>query len=39
MGGSKAYKADALRYLRSEVYQSHLAALDLPSTWLSEPDI
>ena len=34
MRGTKADQDSALRYLRSDVYQSHLSMLSLPVDWL-----
>ena len=34
--GKPVHKVDALRYLRSETYQSHLAMLNKPVDWLPQ---
>ena len=36
--GEKVHKVDALRYLRSETYKSHLRMIDKPADWLPDPD-
>ena len=36
--GKPVHKVDALRYLRSETYQSHLAMLNKPVDWLPKPE-
>ena len=36
--GRPAHRADALRYLRSETYKSHLRMIDKPGDWLPDPD-
>ena len=36
--GEEHDKRDALRYLRSDTYRSHLTALGLPDTWIPSPE-